>query len=462
MKFGGTSVADEAAIAKVVGIVQSTLDGSADRVVVVVSAMGGVTDLLHDGVMSAASGDAPRYHANASVLIDRHQRVASALLGSDAAAVMVDVAGMIDDYIRFCDSMRVLGEVTPRALDYTMGLGERMSARLVAGALCNAGVQARAVDATEAIVTDDNYQGAVPLMEESRHRTSAALGPLLDAGIVPVVTGFIGATREGISTTLGRGGSDYSAALLGSLLGSDEVWIWTDVDGVMSADPRIVPEARTIERLTYLEVGELAYFGAKVLHPKTIRPVLDAGIPVRVKNTFNPEGPGTLLLPNDQDTGKRIKAVTAIRHMSLVTVEGKGMLGVPGIAARTFGAVARTGTSVLIISQSSSEQSICFVVPQRSSAQVVAEINEEFEREIGRRDIDRVYAQDGVTIITVVGGGVRVLPGIAGRIFSATGELGVNVIAIAQGSSECSVSMVVAEADADAALRAIHPLTQEA
>jgi aspartate kinase len=297
-------------------------------------------------------------------------------------------------------------------------------------------------------------------MEDTRGKTKRCLDPLLDQGTVPIITGFIGATPDGTSTTLGRGGSDYSAAIIGVCLDSDEVWIWTDVDGVMSADPRIVPDARTIDHLSQTEVSELAYFGAKVLHPKTIRPVLEANIKLVVKNTFNPDHPGTLIVPNNQATGEPIKAVTAIRDMSLITVEGKGMMGVPGIAARTFGAVARTKTSVLIISQSSSEQNICFVVPQNSTPLIVETLSAEFEVEIARRDIDQIKVQDEITIITVVGAGMLKVPGIAGRIFTATGQSGVNVIAIAQGSSECGISLAVAAQDADDALRAIHPLTQ--
>ncbi|HEC21330.1 MAG TPA: aspartate kinase [Chloroflexi bacterium] len=461
MKFGGTSVGDADAITQVTEIVRQARAETAEQVAVVVSAMSGVTDLLQSGVLCAAAGDATCHHEAARDLRERHEEAARRLLGDERDPFMEEINHLIEEYTRFCDSVRVLGEATPRALDYTMGLGERMSVRLVAAAMRQRGLEAQAVDATGVIVTDDRFQNAAPLLEETQASVDRVLVPMLERGIVPVVTGFIGATKEGISTTLGRGGSDYSAALLGVCLRSDEVWIWTDVDGVMSADPRIVPEARTIEVLSQREVSELAYFGAKVLHPKTIRPVLEAGIPLRVKNTFNPDHPGTLIVPNDQATDHPIKAVTAIRGLSMITVEGKGMMGVPGIAARTFGAVARTGTSVLIISQASSEQSICFVVPEDSTRAVVDALNEEFALEIARRDIDRVTALEGITIITVVGAGMRERPGIAGRIFTATGDHGVNVIAIAQGSSECSISLVVAAEDADEALRAIHPLTLE-
>jgi aspartate kinase len=395
----------------------------------------------------------------ARTIHEKHEEAARALLADEFSSVMADIDQLIEDYTRFCASMHVLGEATPRALDYTMGLGERMSARLVAAALRKMGLQAEAVDATRLIVTDAAFQNATPLMEQTRANINQILLPMLESGIVPIVTGFISATVDGISTTLGRGGSDYSAALIGACLESDEVWIWTDVDGVMSTDPRTVPEARILDVLTYHEISELAYFGAKVLHPKTIRPVLDAGIPLRVKNTFNASHPGTLIVANGEPSKNPIKAVTAFKAMSLVNVEGKGMLGIPGIAARTFGTVAFTGTSIMLISQASSEQSICFVIPQSNAPKVVDALNKEFARELTRRDIDCVTTLDNVTVITVVGAGMLYTPGVAGKVFTATGEAGVNVIAITQGSSESSISLVVSDRDADAALRAIHPLT---
>jgi aspartate kinase len=279
---------------------------------------------------------------------------------------------------------------------------------------------------------------------------------------VAVVTGFIAATQDGVTTTLGRGGSDYTAGILGAVLPADDVWIWTDVDGVMTADPRHIQGARTIPVLSYREIAELAYFGAKVVHPKTIRPVIEANIGLRVCNTFNPGHPGTRVVsdPTNGNHGDEmhIKAVTAIRGQSLITVEGRGMLGVPGVAARTFGAVAATGTSVPLITQASSEQSICFAVPIETIGRVIASLEAAFELELRRGDIDRVWATDEVTIITIVGAGMRSTPGIAGRIFTALGRREVNVIAIAQGSSEVSVSLVVDAKDANDGVNAVHEL----
>jgi len=331
-----------------------------------------------------------------------------------------------------------------------------MNARIFAALLQQMGVSSRAVDASGLIVTDNNFTNAAPLLDLTRARVKNILVPLMEQDITPVVTGFAGATESGITTTLGRGGSDYTAAILADCLDADEVWTWTDVDGVMTADPRIVPEARVIPELSFSEVGELAYFGAKVLHPKTIRPIIERGIPLWVKNTFNPDFIGTRISRQFQRPPGILTAITTIRSLSIVNVEGRGMLGVPGIAARTFGAVARQKASVLMISQSSSEQSICFVIPTASAAQVIRSVEDEVTLELMRGDIDRVWAKDKVEIVTVIGSGMRETPGVSARIFGALGKAGINVIAIAMGSSEFSISLVVASRDANKAVRAIH------
>ena len=463
MKFGGTSVGSGEAIARTVRLVRRSL-ATGEQVVVVASAMGTrpvkVTDLLLQGAHTAATGDKTTYSQVADTLRQVHRAVIRETLSTEAARtrLTLEIEAYIQRFADLCRAVLVLGELTPRALDTISAMGEQMSVRILAAALRSAGVTAQAVDATELIVTDNTYQAASPFLEPTTHRVSEHLLPLLEAETVPVVTGFIGASPEGVTTTLGRGGSDFSAAILGQALAATEVWIWTDVDGVMTADPRLVEEARTIPALTYREVAELAFYGARVLHPKTIRPCLESGIPLRIKNTFNPELPGTVIVPDAGAEQNGMKAVTAIEHLSLITVEGKGMIGVPGIAARTFAAVARHGVNVLLISQASSEQSICFAVPAGQTDTVLADLEAAFAIELQRRDIDRVWALRPVSIITVVGAGMRGTPGIAGRIFGALGEHHVNIVAIAQGSSECSISMVVDGADTAPAVQHIHTL----
>jgi aspartate kinase len=459
MKFGGTSVGSAEAIERAACLIRHTLE-SWPQVVVVASAMSGVTDLLLKGANTAAAGDADTYKNVTRKLRQKHFNAIAALLndGEDQSQVSAEIRHLIDHFQRLCQAVAVLGELTPRALDAISSMGEQMSIRIVAAYLRQVGQPAEAVDATDLILTDNGFQDAIPQMAETTRRTEARLRPLLENGVVPIVTGFIGASPEGVTTTLGRGGSDYSAAILGQALRADEVWIWTDVDGVMSADPRFVPDARTIPTLSYREVAELAYYGAKVLHPKTIRPCVENGIPLRIKNTFNPDHPGTVIVSNGAAEQGAIKAVTAVKNQSLVTIEGRGMMGVPGIAARAFGAVAGIRVSVLLITQSSSEQSICFSIPESVTAQVTAALETEFVKELDRRDIDRIWAERPVSVITTVGAGMRGTPGIAGRVFTALGNAGVNVLAIAQGSSECSISLVVSGEETAEAELAIHKL----
>lgn len=338
-----------------------------------------------------------------------------------------------------------------------------MSLQVLTRVLQARGVRAEAIESTELIVTNARFQNAHPDLEATCRLVRARLDPILERGVVAVTTGFIGATANGVGTTLGRGGSDYSAAILGASLPAEDVWIWTDVDGVMTADPRIIPQARTLPEISYSEIAELAYYGAKVLHPKTIRPIVDAGIGLRIANTFNPTSPGTRLVrdvgSNHQPVNSRAaKAVTAIRKLRLVTIEGRGMLGVPGVAARALGAVASTGTSVPLITQASSEQSICFAVPAEATATIISELEWTFAREIQDADIDRVWATDEVSIIRVVGAGMRHTPGVAGKVFSQLGRNKINVLAIAQGSSEVSISLVVDSADTVNAVRSLHEL----
>ncbi|HEU5088511.1 MAG TPA: aspartate kinase, monofunctional class [Roseiflexaceae bacterium] len=458
MKFGGTSVGNATAIEQLAAITRAQLE-TWDNVVVVVSAMSGVTDMLLQGAQAAIQA-AHSSRPVAIALLEKHLAASQALLGdSDEAAVLREqIEQLVAEFELLCRSVSVLGEVSPRATDAIASLGERMSVRLVAAALRAREIPAEAIDATELIVTTPHFGNAVPIHDATRVRTNARVRPLLERGIVPVITGFIGATEAGAITTLGRGGSDYSGAIVGSALDADEVAIYTDVDGVMTTDPRLVASARVIDTLSYSEMGELAYFGAKVLHPRTIRPVVEREIPLRIRNTFNPDHAGTLVVREAQPNGRFVKAVSVVRGMSLITVEGRGMIGIPGVAARTFGAVASVGANVLMISQASSEQSICFVVQTNTVDQVTRALEDGLASEIARRDIDRVSADDGVVIVTAVGAGMRDTPGVAASVFGALAERRINVIAIAQGSSECAISTVVRAEDADDAVRAIHNL----
>jgi aspartokinase/homoserine dehydrogenase 1 len=464
MKFGGTSVGSADALVKATQIIR---DAKKDwpRLVVVTSAMSGVTNLLLDSAALAAKGKLDSLPSAESALREKHFAAADRLIEDEKlreetkAAINVLILSLID----LCKAIAVLGEGSPRALDAVASLGERMSVRLLAAVVNDAGIQAKGIESTEFIITNAHHQSAHPNFQTTTEKARSLLNPLMDSGIIPITTGFIGSTPEGAITTLGRGGSDYSAAIIGSVLPANDVWIWTDVDGIMTTDPRIVKEARTLPEITYSEIAELAYYGAKVLHPKTIRPVVEAGIGLRICNTFNPAHPGTRLIantPRDSQprNGQVVKAVTAIRDQRLITIEGRGMLGVPGVAARAFGAVASTRTSVPLITQASSEQSICFAVPNESAQAVIEALQSAFATEIEDQDIDRIWMTENVSIITVVGVGMSHTPGVAGQVFSQLGKKNANVLAIAQGSSEVSISMVVAAADTEIAVTALHEL----
>lgn len=456
MKFGGTSVGNAAAIRRVINITRQART-EWTQVAIVVSAMSRVTDTLLAGAQAAVHRDEAQVAQLIAELREKH-RAALQELAPGETEVSQTLEAFLGEFKALCHALSVIEEASPRALDTIASLGERMSAPLVAAALTRAGIPAQAVDTAQVVVTDAVFQAASPDMAATQARTEAVVAPILAAGQVPVITGFVGATPEGVVTTLGRGGSDFSGAIFGVTLGAEAVWIWTDVDGVMTTDPRVAPNALTLPELTFSEISELAFYGAKVLHPKTIRPVVERGLELWIKNTFKPDFPGTRIVPDNGQVHGDVRSVTAFRGQKVITVEGSGMIGIPGIAARTFAAVARTQTSVVLISQASSEQSICFVVPSRSAEQVHRALHDEFRHELARCDIDDVVTSTESAVVTVVGAGMKHVPGIAGRIFTALGQAGVNVSVIAQGSSECSISLVVSADDADDAVRAIHNL----
>ena len=458
MKFGGTSVGSKEAILQAATIVKEQVSNW-DHIIVVVSAMSGVTNSLIKCAKAAADvNSSEEYESIIFDIQNRHHETIFSLMneGPDRESLLQTIQSHLEELRLFCRSIRVMGEVTPRGMDAIVSYGERINARMFSAQLRQLGLESQAIDATELITTDKTFQNAMPLMDITTNNIEKRLLPILEEGVTPVVTGFIGSTENGVTTTLGRGGSDYTSAILGACLNADEVWTWTDVDGVLTADPRIVPDAKVIDQLSFNQVSELAYFGAKVLHPKTIRPIIEREIPLWVKNTFNPTFPGTQIKKAVEGKQSALLAITTIKNVSQITVEGRGMLGIPGIAARTFGAVAREDASVLMISQASSEQSICFTIPTTNAQQVIESLEEEMALELMRRDIDKIWAQDNVDIVTVIGSGFRNTPGLSAKIFGALGKANINVIAIAQGSSDYSMSIVVAASASDEAIRSIH------
>jgi aspartate kinase len=456
MKFGGTSVGSAERIAQAAQLAVDTA-AKGHQVVVVTSAMSKVTDALISAARRASTGDwDPKLRQE---LFDRHKAVADVLIAGDAAqrtAVLDAVRQRLDRFENLCFGLSMVHELTPRLLDAISGMGEMLAAPLVAAAISSRGRPSRSVDATELIVTTDQFGAAEPLVEETRTKTRTRLGPAIANGEIPVVTGFIGATADGVVTTLGRGGSDYSASIVAAALDADEVWIWTDVDGVMTANPTEVPEARTLSEISYSEASELAYYGAKVLHYKTILPAFRKRIPVRILNSFNPAHPGTRVTVEGHPSACGVKAVTSIRGVILIAISGTGLQGIPGIAAKTFDVVAAQQANVLMISQASSENNICFVLSAAEAPRVVAALRAALEFELMRGHIDEITAEQHVAIVAAVGDRMRGTPGIAATVFGALGAAGINIIAISQGSSERNISLVVTERDAGEAVRAIH------
>ena len=456
MKFGGTSVGSAERIAQAADLaVKSAKEGH--KVVVVTSAMSGVTNKLIAAAQNAVNG---YYHKTVSDdLHEPHRQAVHMLAPSDASRRREAIELLRQRVERFetlCKGLTMVRELTPRTLDAISGLGEMLCAPILSCAIAARGVASRPIEATALIVTDDQFGQAEPLMVETRQQTRDKLLPLLEQGEVPVVTGFIAATKSGVQTTLGRGGSDYTAAIIGAALDADEVWIWTDVDGVMTANPAEVPEARTMREISYSEASELAYYGAKVLHHKTILPVYRQGIPVRILSSFNPEHSGTRISVEGRPSSRGVKAVTSIRQVSLITISGKGMQGIPGIAAKTFDAVAAERANILMISQASSENNICFVVNSPEAVRVVKALRAALEFDLMLGHIEDITSDDSIAVVAAVGDRMKGTPGIAGKVFAALGAAGVNVIAISQGSSERNISLIVAENDAAEAVRAIH------
>ena len=420
--------------------------------------MSGVTNRLIDAAYQAKRGDRDAGKTLAEALHRQHFEALAMLVSNEKSRMQVQhrIEEILGEGSRLYEGTALLRELTPRTLDSISSIGERLCAPVLSAALCDLGVASSAVEATELIVTDSFHGGAEPQADLTRQRSHARIGPILSAGQVPVVTGFIGATADGILTTLGRGGSDYSATILGAALDAEEIIIWTDVEGVLTADPRLVSEARTIPEISYREAAELAYFGAKVLHPKTLRPVLPAGIPVWIRSSFAPEKPGTKITQHGRSIGGGVKALTAIRDVALISVGGPGIVGVPDVVGRTFSTTAQLRAEVLLISQSSSQNDICFIVAKAHAQGTLEALRREFAQDLAHQVVEHITMDANIAIVAVVGENMRGTPGVAGRTFHALGREGVNIIAIAQGSSETNISFVVSDQSVKPALLATH------
>ncbi|MBC7114939.1 MAG: aspartate kinase [Archaeoglobi archaeon] len=450
MKFGGTSVADGERIRHVASLVKSYEN---DEVVVTVSALSGVTDALIEIAQKASkNGKVSEVKEFVSDLLKRHHETANSAIKDEKIReeVIEEVDSLLEDLERVLTGICYIGELTERSLDYIVSFGERLSAPIVSGALRDLGSDSLWMTGGEAgIITDDNFGSARPL-PDVYERIREKILPLLGERI-PVVTGFIGETEEGQITTLGRGGSDYTNSLIGAAIDADEIWFWKEVDGVMTADPKIVKDARTIPELSYAEVMEMSYFGAKILHPRAVEPAMEKNIPIRVKNTFNPSFEGTVI-KRDVKSEEVVKAVTLIKNVVLLNFFGAGMVGVPKVASSVFEFLAENDCNIIMISQGSSEANISVLVDSNSFKRIKRGLKKFSENGF----ISSVSFREEVSAVAAVGSGMVGVPGVAGRLFSAVGRRGINIIMISQGSSEHNISFVVSERDAEEAVRAVH------
>ena len=456
MKFGGSSVANGKKICHVTKLIADNRNEECG-VVAVVSALQGITNQLIAAAEEAKKGNREHISKFKQEIIERHlattkEAIKDKKLQEETNQVLKE---RIDELEQVLTGIVFVGELTPKSRDTVIAFGEKLSAPIVSGALRDLGIDSQHLTGGEAgIVTDSNFGEAGLLMNVTKFELQKNVEPLLNRGIVPVVTGFIAATQDAETTTLGRGGSDYTATIVGAALEADEVWIWTDVDGLMTSDPKIVPEAKTIPEMSFQEATELTIFGAKAMHPRALEPARKEGIPVRIRNVFSPDNPGTLIVQNGETkTENGVKAVTIVKNVAVITVSGAGMVGAPGTAAKVFEVLGKENINILMISQSVSEANISIVIKRNMLERAVNTLEIAL---LGRDFIREVMSEDDVCVVAVLGAGMKGMHGVASRIFTAVSREGINVRMIAQGSSELNVSFVVKEKNGSKTVQAIH------
>ena len=449
LKFGGSSVATPARIRSVIEIIKPYLSGPA---AVVFSAFGGVTDELIAISKLALEGD-EQYRAKADLLEKRHLEAVRELVSiQKQGSILAQVKIKMNELEDVLHGVYLVKERTPRTLDYIMSFGERLSAFIIAEVMKDQGIAAEYLDARTVIATDNHFGNARVDFETTNRRIAAHFA---QRRAVQIITGFIATAETGETTTLGRSGSDYTAAIFAAALQASDLEIWTDVNGMMTADPRFVKKAFTVPQMSYEEAMELSHFGAKVIFPATMQPAMVNKIPIWIKNTFNPGFKGTVI--HDVSTnGKLIKGISSMNGVSLLNIQGSGLLGVVGVSMRLFATLAREKINVILISQASSEHSICIAVDSHAAIRAKQAIEREFIYEIRSEEIDEVHVQNDLSIVAVVGDGMKHSPGTSGRMFAGLGKNGINVMAIAQGSSERNISAVVQQVDIAKALNALH------
>jgi aspartate kinase len=455
MKFGGTSVGSAGRMRVAAGLAAE--HKKKQPVAIVVSAMSKVTDLLIDTMRHAEAGDRAGMEADLELLRTRHEEACRELLpAAEQGSVLHKLHDVIDEFERIASGMALLGERPPRSVDEAVATGEWLSVILVSEYLRSSGTPSAAVNARDVVVTDAVFGNASPLMEPTRVKAEAILLPMLEKGLLPVITGFNGATADGRPTTLGRGGSDFSASILAAALDAAELWIWTDVDGIMSADPRLVPDAEVLEEITYAEAAELAYNGAKVLHPRTLAPLVEKKIPVWSKNSFAPEKPGTRIVPH-MEVAQGTRAVASMRNVALISLEpASAEINGVQVMARSLDAMSRADVEVLVVSSSSYRQSFCVLVREDELDRSVQALEAALALELAHGYVHPIDVDRNVGLLAAVGEGMQGKAGLAGRIFTAISRVQVNIIAIAQGSSELTIAVVVRRDGLEKAVKAVH------
>ncbi|MGZ4822180.1 MAG: aspartate kinase [Terriglobales bacterium] len=455
MKFGGTSVGSAERIRQSAEIVRQA--SREHSVVVVVSALAGITDQILQTAKAACAGNAEAMDGYLDAIEGRHRGMIEELFGERSReAVSAAVGEVLGELREFCGALLRFRNTTPQVLDVALSMGERMSAPIFAGHLACLGVATRPFDSKEFLITNENFGEASPDMEATTRLTRERLLPAVKAGVVPVVTGYRGATAAGQPTTLGRGGSDYSATILGAALSCEEIWIWTDVDGVMSADPRLCPDATTLAEVTFAEAIEMSYYGAKVIHRKAIRPAMDSGIPVLIKNSFRHEVEGTRIVSALQGNGHVVKAVTAVSPAALITLQLQNGGHFEDLFGRLFLGLGHERIDVLFSTHSSSENAIGLVFREQDLERALTIIERVFRTEIKHSVVAPVGVQRDVAVIAVLGETMKGKIGVLARLFTAVAGCNVSVIAVAQGATELNICFAVAAESAPRVIRAVH------
>ncbi len=454
LKYGGTSISTAKHIKEVAKHINKF--SKQNKVVIVCSAVSGITDDLLEKHQLIIKGKKTNAKKLTQKIIQRHKQLAKETISNTKLRknLLDNLDSDFSELVALIDGMVLLGEVTPRSLDYLISFGERLSIKIVSSALLDTGIKSVPLTGKEVgIVTDSNFGESKPLMDTTRLHVSKTIDSLFTKKTIPVIGGFTGADQHGRVTTFGRGGSDYTATTIASCINADEIWLMSDVDGLMTADPKIVKDAKILKKVSYVEAIEMSLFGAKQIHPRTFEPLLSKKIPMRIRNSFNIKNEGTLVAPSsDPATKKTVKCVSSIRNNGLIDVRGGSMVGTPGTAAKIFATLAKVGVNVMMISQNPSESSITMIVKKTDLEKAVNAL----EIDLLGKTIKKLEVTPDVAIIALIGSGMRGTVGVASKVFGAVSKKKVNVVMITQGSSELNLAFVVNNSDCKSAVQALH------